>query len=259
MIPKIINYCWFGGNEIPEKDKKCIESWHKYCPDYEIKLWNEDNYDVSKVAYMREAYEAKKWGFVPDYARLDIIYNCGGIYLDTDVEIIKPIDELLYNTGFAAFEDGNSIALGLGFGAEKNNELIKLNMEIYERMHFFNEDGSMNKVASPVISKEVFEKYGFKCDNTKQTVNGFTIYPTDFFCPLDFRTNELIISDDTFSIHWYNASWFTERQKKEKRVEQNLRRKYGDFGSVLFKIYKYKNPVRLAKRIKHKDDVAYRE
>ena len=103
MIPKIIHYCWFGGAELPEKDRKCIESWKKFCPDYQIIEWNENNYDVTKNTYMYQAYQAKKWGFVPDYARLDIIYQHGGIYLDTDVELVKNLDSLLENDAFMGF------------------------------------------------------------------------------------------------------------------------------------------------------------
>ena len=130
MIPKIIHYCWFGGNEIPEHDKKCIESWKKYCPDYKIIRWDESNYDYKKNSYMREAYEAKKWGFVPDYARLDIVYEHGGIYLDTDVELVKNIDELLEHKAYMGFEVGGEfVSPGLGFGAEKNFPLFKKMME----------------------------------------------------------------------------------------------------------------------------------
>ena len=118
MIPKKIHYCWIGGNPLPELAIKCIESWKKYCPDYEIIEWNEKNYDFRKNQFMREAYDEKKWGFVPDYARLDIIYEHGGIYLDTDVEIIKPLDSLLKEQGFAGMEQPGIVALGLGFGAE---------------------------------------------------------------------------------------------------------------------------------------------
>ena len=125
MIPKIIHYCWFGNGPIPEKDKKCINSWKKYCSDYKIIQWNEKNYDITKNKYMNQAYQQKKWGFVPDYARLDIIYTYGGIYLDTDVEIIKSFDSLLSNRGFAGFERPDYVNLGLGFGAEAENIIIK--------------------------------------------------------------------------------------------------------------------------------------
>ena len=123
-IPKVIHYCWFGKGEMPKLAKKCIRSWKKYCPDYEIICWNEDNFDLSQNRYMREAYEAGKWAFVSDFARLKIIYENGGIYLDTDVEIIKPIDDLTVNRGFMGFDEKGIVATGLGFGAEKGNEII---------------------------------------------------------------------------------------------------------------------------------------
>ena len=123
-IPKVIHYCWFGKGEMPKLAKKCIKSWKKYCPDYEIICHNEDNFDCFQNRYMSEAYQAKKWAFVSDYARLKIIYDNGGIYLDTDVEIIKPIDDLLRNKGFMGFDEKGIVATGLGFGAEKGNEII---------------------------------------------------------------------------------------------------------------------------------------
>ena len=148
-IPKIIHYCWFGGAPIPEKDKACIESWRKFCPDYEIIEWNESNYDITKNRYMKEAYDVKKWGFVPDYARLDIIYTQGGIYLDTDVEIIRNMDPLLEDEAFMGFEDGKFVALGLGFGAAKGNPHIKAMRDVYEGVSFIKPDGSFNTLPSP--------------------------------------------------------------------------------------------------------------
>ena len=131
MIPKIIHYCWFGGNELPESVRKCIESWKKYCPDFVIKEWNESNYDVTKLPFMKDAYEAKKYAFVSDYARLDIIYQHGGIYLDTDVELIKPLDDrLLDTTCFMGMETPGTVATGLGFGAIKGHSFIKQNRDV---------------------------------------------------------------------------------------------------------------------------------
>ena len=124
MIPKVIHYCWFGHNPLPERYKEWIKSWKRYCPDYEIVEWNESNYDVTKHPYMRAAYDAKKWGFVSDYARLDIIYENGGIYLDTDVELVKNLDELLYQEGFAGVDSSGRLSTGLGFGARKGLRLI---------------------------------------------------------------------------------------------------------------------------------------
>lgn len=218
MIPKKIHYCWFGGNPIPEKDKKCIESWRKYCPDYEIIEWNESNYDVNKNKYMSQAYEAKKWGFVPDYARLDIIYNEGGIYLDTDVEIIKPLDELLFDKGFAGFEGIEFISLGLGFGAEKGNPIIKKLLESYDDLLFINENGMLNLTPSPTYSTEAMKKTGFMLNGIKQTIDGFTVYPKEYFCPRDYYTGKLSKTQNTYTIHWYNASWKTPHQKRMMKL-----------------------------------------
>lgn len=261
MIPKIIHYCWFGGNEIPAKDQQFIDSWRKNCPDYEIKIWNESNYDVSKNTYMKQAYDAKKWGFVPDYARLDIIYNYGGIYLDTDVEIIQSFDEFLINKGFAGFEGDKHVALGLGFGAEKNNLLIKKLMDQYENRSFIKEDGSLDTTASPILSTIIFQEEGFMMNGERQSLNGFTLYPTDVLCPMDYKTGKLTLTENTRSIHWYNASWFTENQKKEFNTKQRINKLFGvKMGSAIFKIIKYsKNPKRLFYRLIYKDDVYNKE
>lgn len=261
MIPKTIHYCWFGKGEIPEKDKECIESWKKHCPDYEIMLWNEGNYDISKNKYMQQAYQEGKWGFVPDYARLDIVYNNGGIYLDTDVEIIQSFDDLLNNKGFAGFEEDRYVALGLGFGAEKNNPLIKKMRDQYDGLSFINEDGTLNTIPSPVLSTQILEEAGYIMDGSFQCIDGFNIYPSEYFCPMDYQTGEVIITKYTKSIHWYNASWFTDIRKKETNVKRRLCRTFGiGLGNKLFIIYKYAlNPKRLVKRLLYKDDIYYKE
>jgi len=261
MIPKIIHYCWFGKGVMPERDRQCIDSWKKKCPDYEIILWNEDNYDLSKNDYMKQAYQCQKWGFVPDYARLDIIYNYGGIYLDTDVEIIKSFDELLNNKGFAGFEEDRFVALGLGFGAEKGNLLIKELMDQYNGRVFIREDGSLDTTSSPLLSTIVFQKQGFVMNGKEQNVNGFVLYPTDVFCPMNYKTGKLTITENTRSIHWYNASWFTEVQKKELDTKRRINKVFGvKLGSFIFKLVKYStNPKRLFNRIINKDDTYYKE
>lgn len=261
MIPKKIHYCWFGPGQIPEKDRKCIDSWKKYCQDYEIILWNESNYDVTKNKYMEQAYKEHKWGFVPDYARLDIIYSNGGIYLDTDVEIIKPFDDLLVNAGFAGFESDEYIALGLGFGAEKGNPFIKKQMDQYNDLSFYNDDGSLNTTASPVLSAQIFEQNGFVMNGRHQEIDGFHIYPKEYFCPMDYQTGEVIVSNNTYSIHWYNASWFPKIRIEELEIKRKLCRMFGvKIGPKAFLLYKYLlNPKRLFMRLKYKDDMYYKE
>lgn len=216
MIPKIIHYCWLGGNPLPESAKKCIQSWKKYCPDYEIIEWNESNYDFTKIPYMKEALEAKKWGFVPDYARLDIIYQYGGIYLDVDVEVIKSYDDLLKYRGFAGYENEELINLGQGFGAEPGNQIIKKLMKSYNDLHFINHNGELNLTASPKLNSETLEEIGVKRDGTFQNIEDFVFLPTDYLCPKSFNDGMIRLTNRTYSIHHYDASWFTEEQQKDK-------------------------------------------
>ena len=215
-IPKVIHYCWFGGNPIPETDKAYIESWKKLCPDFTIMEWNESNYDVTKNRYMKEAYEAKKWGFVPDYARLDIIYEHGGIYLDTDIEIVRSLDPLLEEECFMGFEDdgGDFVALGLGFGAVKGNEHIRKMRDVYEDVSFINEDGTLNTLPSPSYTTDYLETVGLEHVNKFQKIDNVTIYPKDYFCPKDYHTGKLTLTENTYTIHQYHASWYTDEMKR---------------------------------------------
>ena len=223
MIPKKIHYCWFGGNPLPELAVKCIESWRKYCPDYEIIEWNESNYDVTQNGYMRQAYENKRWGFVPDYARLDIIYNHGGIYLDTDVELIKPIDDLLDMNAFAGVEQNSKyVALGLGFGAVKGHETIKAMRDYYNELSFV-VNGELNLTPAPQINTRVLSGMGYQFSPTVMNSCDITVFPAEYFCPINYDTNELTITDNTYSIHHYTASWYDESQ----RYALKLKRKFG--------------------------------
>lgn len=223
MIPKVIHYCWFGGNPLPELAKRCIASWKKYCPDYEIIEWNESNYDVNKCAYMKEAYQEKVWGFVPDYARFDIIYHHGGIYLDTDVEIIRNIDELLKNCAFMGFEDENYVNPGLIIGGEKGNPALKSIMHWYETHHFVEESGEKNLTASPALVSALLEKMGMRKEQTIQTLqDSLTIYPKDFFCPMNYDTGEVIITENTASIHHFAASWLQRKTRNWVQLGRNL-------------------------------------
>lgn len=220
MIPKVIHYCWFGGKPIPEKDKKCIESWKKFCPDFEIKEWNENNYDIEKNKYMSDAYKEKKWGFVPDYARFDIIYNEGGFYLDTDVELIKPLEELRENEAYMGFESKRWINGGIGFGANAKNKLIKELRDMYENINFYNEDGSLNIKPSPYYITEFLEKKGLQRNNKMQLIDTMKIYPTEYFAAKDYITGKVTKTKNTISIHQYNASWQSPKSKFKLKVKQ---------------------------------------
>lgn len=211
VIPKTIHYCWFGHNPLPDKYKKWMESWHKYCPDYEIKEWNEENYDVTQNRYMYEAYQNKKWGFVPDYARLDIIYKYGGIYLDTDVEIIQNLDDLLYQKGFIGFEQESYIAFGLGFGAVKGLPIIKEIRDSYNEISFINSDGSLNLTASPVYQTAFLLNKGLKPNGEYQIINDLTVFPEKLLCGKSPHTQRIRLTSYTKSIHHYDASWKDEQ------------------------------------------------
>lgn len=223
MIPKIIHYCWFGGNPLPELAQKCIASWKKYCPDYEIIEWNEANYDVSKCAYMKEAYQAKKWGFVSDYARFDIIHNHGGIYLDTDVEIIRSLDGLLENRAFMGFDNENYVSPGLIIGGEAGSGEMECIMRWYETHHFMKESGEIDLTASPAIVTKILDGMGLCKEQSVQLLNGsLTIYPKDYFCPMDYYTGDIAVTDNTYTIHHYSASWLGDRQKKWLQLGRKL-------------------------------------
>ncbi|HHW23095.1 MAG TPA: glycosyl transferase [Clostridiaceae bacterium] len=224
MIPKKIHYCWVGGSPIPEKNMKCIESWKRFCPDYEIIEWNESNYDFSKNRYMKEAYEAGKWGFVPDYARLDIIYNHGGIYLDTDVELIKPLDELLYNNAYCGFENIQLVNLGLGFGGIAGFSLFKKMRDSYNDISFINQDGSLNLVPSPFLQTDFLTNYGLKKNGGFQVIEGLSVYPVEYFAPLSLSTRQLVKTENTYSIHWFDGSWLDKAQRESSDVYESLYR-----------------------------------
>lgn len=222
VIPKIIHYCWFGGADIPAQNKEWMTSWKKYCPDYEIIEWNESNYDFKKNKYMYDAYKAGKWGFVPDYARLDIIYNYGGIYLDTDVEIIKNLDELLYQDAFMGVDGTKNISLGLGFGARPNFHLIKELMEEYDSRSFYNSDGTMNIVAAPTLQIPFFNSRGYINNGEFQRIGKLTVYPEKVLSGKCAFTRAIRPTQQTFSIHHYDGSWNSEEKRMRFKSIQEL-------------------------------------
>lgn len=218
MIPKIIHYCWFGHNPLPPLALECIASWRKNFPDYEIKEWNEDNFDVNIIPYTKEAYEAKKYAFVSDYARFWILYNYGGIYFDTDVEVIKPMDDILEKGAFMGFERDPDrwgrgfVAPGLGFAVEKKHVIIKNIMELYHDLSFILPNGKLNMEQNIVqYTTTILENKGLKPIRGIQNVLGITIYPAEYFAPIHFITGRLHITDNTRTIHRYMASWTEQK------------------------------------------------
>lgn len=225
LIPKKIHYCWFSGNPMPEYLVKCIESWERLCPDYEIVRWDENNYDITKNLYMKQAYEAGKWGFVPDIARLDILYRHGGIYLDTDVEMVKRPDDLLYQEGFAGVEKWGNVNMGGCSGAVAGHPMIKCLLDFRKEENFVNEDGSLNTMTCGYYETLPLIKLGMKPDNTVQEVGGMTIYSSEFFHPYDYMSGEIDRTKNTFSIHHFNGGWLDAKRREERQKTVNNYRK----------------------------------
>ena len=236
MIPKIIHYCWFGGNPLPELAQKCIASWKKHCPDYEIKEWNESNFDLNCCDYVREAYAAKKWAFVSDYARFLILYHEGGIYFDTDVEVIRPIDEILEWGPFLGCEKKESVVPGfgmaanpgLGMAANPGLDIYKEILDFYESRHFRKDDETIDTTTVVNYTSDILKLHGWKPDGTIQKIEEITIYPPEYFCPMEFETGEITIKPDTYTIHHYSASWFTAKERKIVEIRRKFKRKYGE-------------------------------
>lgn len=219
MIPKVIHYCWFGRNPLPSLAEKCIESWKKYLPDYEIIEWNEDNFDVNMIPYTKEAYEAKKYAFVSDYARFWILYHYGGLYFDTDVEIIKPFDEIISKGPWMGCEFditthyvNGAINPGLGLGCVPQMKLLFDILNNYSRIHFY-VDGIYNMKTIVAYTTEILLENGLNINNKIQECCGFTIYPKDYFNPLNSETKDIELSENTRSIHHYMASWSNKSSK----------------------------------------------
>lgn len=228
MIPKIIHYCWFGGESLPELTQKCILSWKKFCPDYQIMRWDESNFDYSKRQYTLEAYQAQKWAFVTDVARLEAVYHYGGFYFDTDVELIRPLEALRNDTCFMGLEQNGCVATGLGFGAERENDVIAANLALYDALRFRINDETYNLTPCVQYTTRCLEKYGPIRKDVIQTLGSVTVYPATYFCPKLRSDGKADVQPQTISIHWYNASWCTEGEKK---IAEHARLAYTYFGT----------------------------
>lgn len=238
MIPKKIHYCWFGGNPLPELAIKCIKSWKKFFPDYEIIEWNENNYDVHKIPYISQAYEAKKYAFVSDYARFDILYEHGGIYFDTDVEVIKSMDKIIEQGAFAGVELPGKLAAGLGLASPAASPIYKEILDSYKHSQFIDKNGENDLTTVVIRVSDIFRKYGFTDENKIQNICGIIIYPTEYFCPYNYENNTMKITTNTYTIHHYDGSWLSQEDLSLK-----LRRAYIDWGyknfftKLFYKIY----------------------
>lgn len=225
MSCKKIHYCWFGGAPFPEIVIKCMESWKKFCPDYKIVEWNESNFNIHCCKYVEEAYNAKKWAFVSDYCRFFVLYNYGGVYLDTDVELIKTIDDLPEN--FVGLEDKETCNSGLIRGAQKGDMICEKMLKSYNDDAFILEDGSLNLKTVCERETDILKLYGLKGNGCMQNVCGTTVFPKDYFSPKDYVTQKVHITERTYSIHHYAYSWQGEKENISSKIYRCLYKIFG--------------------------------
>ena len=229
MIPKKIHYCWFGGKEKGKKEKGCIASWKKFCPDFEILEWNENNFDLSTVPeFVEAAYENKNFAFVSDYVRLVVLYRQGGIYMDTDVEVIRNLSGLMNSSAFFGFENNEYVNTGQMAAAEAGHPCIKAMMDVYDNASFFNEDGSKNMLGCPIVNTQVLEQFGLNKNGKEQLLPAnIHIYPSDYFNPYNSVTDVLNITANTYSIHWYSMSWLSPATRLRAKLLRPVHRLLG--------------------------------
>ena len=223
MIPKKIHYCWFGKKEKPEIVKKCIKSWKDVLNEYEIIEWNEDNFDIDSNKFVRQAYDAEKFAFVSDYVRVYALYNYGGIYLDTDVEVYKKFNnEILNNESFWGFEEKDFIATST-IGAIKGNNLIKQFLDYYKDKNFFEDDGSIDTLTNVAIVSDMVKKFGIRLDGSYQRIEGIaTIYPQEYFSPYDYINCYSKETENTYTMHHYYKSWLPMRTRIKTYIKKSV-------------------------------------
>lgn len=235
MIPKVIHYCWFGHKPLPPLAIKCIKSWKKYLPEYEIKEWNEDNFDVNIVPYVKQAYDAKRYAFVSDYARFYILYYYGGVYFDTDVEVIRSIDDIIQRGAFMGCETAVSddcplyVAPGLGMGIECKNKMLKSLLNLYLNLRFINPDGTHNLKTIVQYTTDILIEHGLQKKADIQCIDGIWIYPKEYFNPYDCESRKIVLTENTRTIHYFAGSWKTCKERFMEFIENNFGSKWVNF------------------------------
>lgn len=217
MVPKKIHYCWFGENPLPKDVQKYIDTWKRFCPDYEIKEWNEQNFDIHRNQYVGEAYQQKKWAFVSDVARIYALYTEGGIYMDTDVEVVKNLDPLLNKRVFLGFEGSQWIATNL-VGFEAGHEILQKFLEAYDHRSFIKDDGTLDQTTNvEELTKLLVDYYHLILNGEEQVLaDGIVVYPTDYFSPYDYIQGKLNKTSNTYTIHWFSQSWIGQSSVRKK-------------------------------------------
>ena len=241
MIPKTIHYCWFGRGKMPKLAKKCIKSWKKYCPDYVIKEWNEDNFDLDMYPYTREAYDNRKFAFVTDVVRLYALFHDGGVYMDTDVEVLKPLDPFLTHVAFSGFEDEVYVPTGI-MASEKGGIWAKENLDYYNGRHFLKEDGTFDTTTNVITITNYMLKHGLIQNNTLQDFpNLITMYPKEYFCPLSWKGRNMQMTEKTVTIHHFAGSWhplITQMKLHHPKLSKKYPRLFYYF--VYLPVYEYR-------------------
>lgn len=212
-IPQIVHYCWFGPKNFSELENKCIESWRKNLKNYELKLWNEETFDVSTCRFSSQAYQMKKYAFVSDYVRAKVLYEYGGIYLDTDFEILSSIEEFIEKGNFLGFETKAHLGTAI-MAFQPHHDVLKEFIDYYENHPFIDEKGRIDNIANVTILSDILNPIGLKNDNSLQKIEDITIYPREYFYPKRLDLNEFRITEQTVGVHRCTNSWMTERQKK---------------------------------------------
>lgn len=212
-IPQIIHYCWFGEKEIPQREQRCIESWKKFFPGYELILWNEDNFDISQCDFTKQAYEQRAYAFVSDYVRAKVLYEYGGIYMDTDVEVIGEFPHIEAENGFMGFERRKFLGTAI-VGSVPGNDIIKEWLQYYEKNDFLQKNGDINNIANVFLLTDIMKKRGLQIGGEKQYVAGYEIFNREVFYPKKISETEIRTTDETKAIHWFSCSWLTDREKK---------------------------------------------
>lgn len=227
-IPKVIHYCWFGGRPHPESVVRCMDSWRRVLPDYRIIEWNETNFDVNTNDYTREAHSAGKFAFVTDYVRLKVLHDYGGIYMDTDVEVLKSLDRFLHHAAFSGFEDETRIPTAV-MGSQAGNEWIGLLLADYDGLHFRGTDGQEDLTTNVSrITRTTHDHYGLAMDNRFHEIPGvLTLYPKDYFCPKSYGTGIITRTANTHAIHHFSGTWRTEDRRAFKAAQGRLNRLFG--------------------------------
>ena len=227
MIPKTIHYCWFGRGEKSKLAQKCIASWRRHCLDYESVEWNEDNFDVSVHPYARFCYVQKKWAFLSDYIRLVVVEQYGGVYFDTDVELLKNIDDLLVSEAFYGFENSSYVNTGQGFGAEAHHPTVQAMLEQYRRLQM-DEQRSYPIIGCPILNTQALLPLGLVLSGQQQNVAGAEIYPAEYFNPYESTTGRLRKTKNTVSIHWYSGSWMSKGTILRSKLTKPFHRLFGN-------------------------------